>query len=551
MKADCYSFGCFRLDLARMALLRDGVPVELRPKAFDTLRVLAENPGRVLSKDELVAAVWQDVIVNDDALAQCIRDIRKALGDDAQSLIETVPRRGYLFAGNASADAAPGEVKARIRVHKPGTGTIALVMLVCAAAILSAWRVGLWPFEPGPPFSRDPRVTIAVLPFETGGEAGEQAWLGEGLAEDVMTSLARFRDIAVIARNSSFRFAADGLEIDELREELGVDFALQGSVRLGNETLRLAVQLVDLRTGINRWAERYDRPVGELFSVRDTVADEIAARLAAETRDAVAVRVEGSPPATLEVYELVLRGRKAYRSFTREGAMEAEALTERALRLDPAYAVAWELLAQVLLQFFIQPYDDRRGDPATIVRARQAAERAVALDPGYSTGHATLGALLARSGDFDAGLAQLRQALELNPNDANTIGIYADTLSRAGDQSASLEAFAALSRLDPVGTPLADALRSRTHLLSGHIDEAYSDARACAAKAPHLQPCFVFLTIAASASGREDEAREAARKILEINPRFTVATHFRIITFRNSEDVERLASHLVAVGLPE
>jgi adenylate cyclase len=263
-----YRFGAFVLDLGRLSLLEKGRPVELRPKAFNTLRFLAENAGRVVTKDELVAAVWPDVIVNDDALAQCIRDIRKALGDEGQAFIKTVPRRGDLFvpevrrvdaAGDPPSPAAATRWSMRRRLAVGLSVAVACIVGVAAVA-WSSWRADS-------PFVRDRHLTVAVLPFETSGDVEADAWLGEGFAEDIMTAMSRFRDVAVIARNSSFRYRGEAVDPEVIRRDLHADFLLQGGVRRSEGLARITVQLVDTRTGTNRWVERYDRPLADLFAV--------------------------------------------------------------------------------------------------------------------------------------------------------------------------------------------------------------------------------------------------------------------------------------------
>src|SRR5690606_21350465 len=157
---------------------------------------------------------------------------------------------------------------------------------------------------------------------------------------------------------------------------------------------------------------------------------------------------------------------------------------------------------------------------------------------------------VARGGDFDAGLAELREALRLNPNDASTIGIYADTLARAGLHAESLAAWHELERLDPIGTALVAALKSRAEFFTGDHLAALASARRCYAVAPKLQPCLLFLTIAASAAGEAEEAAATADRLIALNPDFSIKQHFTIIPFRNPADIEAMAAHLRAAGLP-
>jgi adenylate cyclase len=186
------------------------------------------------------------------------------------------------------------------------------------------------------PSATETRLTIAVLPFATQG----QEWLGDGIAEDIMTAVSRFRDLTVIGRTSSFRYRGDMVDVRQVGKDLNAHYVLQGSVRREGDRVRISVQLVDARTGAGRWAERYDRPFADVFAIQDDVAGKVAAQLFVHARETTVARLRAHPPANLEVYELALRGRKAYVTFTREGAIEAQALSERAIAIDPNYAPA-------------------------------------------------------------------------------------------------------------------------------------------------------------------------------------------------------------------
>lgn len=541
-----YRFGRFTLSLARASLAANGADVDLRPKSFDVLRYLVENAGRVATKDEIVAAVWPNVVVTDDSLTQCVRDVRKALDDDGERFIKTVPRRGYMFVADvqplAGPEAAPPSHLRRWRL--PAAAALAAALVLFAFV---AWSSGL--FAPQT-ISPDARMTVAVLPFADVSESPEGEWLGDGIAEDILTAVSRFRDIAVIARNSSFRYRGDA-DARQVGRELNADFLLLGTARRNGDRLRITTQLVDSRTGASRWAERYDAPFTDVFAIQDEIADNVAALLVSHAREATAARVRTQLPDNLEAYELVLRARKRYLSFTREGAIEARALLERAIQLDANYAAAWELLARVIIQFFIQPYDSGQGDLAVVREARAAAEKAVALDPNLSTAHGTLGWTLAFLQNYDASLEALRRGLSINPHDADSVRNYATALAHAGHFRESLDAWDEAMRLDPFVPPIAYALRARNHVMLGEHEKALPLARTCAERAPQLLPCSINLAISANELGLVEESRAAADRIMELNPNFGIARQLRIIPYAKAEDAARFAEHLRRAGLPE
>jgi adenylate cyclase len=186
-----------------------------------------------------------------------------------------------------------------------------------------------------------------------------------------MTAVSRVRDLTVIARNSSFRYRGDTVDVRQVSKELNAHWILQGSVRRSGDRLRITAQLIDPRTATARWTESYDRPSTDVFAIQQEVADKVAASLVVHAREATVTNLRGRAPTTLDVYELVLRGRKAYLTFTREGAIEARTLAERAIAIEPTYAAAWEVLANAPLQFYIQPYGEQQGTPAMLQEARR------------------------------------------------------------------------------------------------------------------------------------------------------------------------------------
>jgi TolB-like protein/DNA-binding winged helix-turn-helix (wHTH) protein/Tfp pilus assembly protein PilF len=518
-----YRFGAFILNNQRGCLQSAGLDLDLRPKAFEILRYLVANTGRLASKDELVQVAWPNVIVNDDSLAQCIRDIRKVLGDDGESFIRTVPRRGYMFVAevesiNTPAASATGGVVGRRR----------------------SW------IAPGA--VQDGRLAIAVLPFAILGASNEE-WLGDGIAEDIMTAVSRFRDITVIARNSSFRFRGEALDAREVGRDLGAEFLLQGTVRRSDDRLRITAQLVDAATGTIRWSERYDRPLADLFAIQDDVAESVAAQLVAHAKQTASTRLQARPPESLEVYELVLRGRKTFRSFTRDSATEALALADQAIAIEPDHAPAWELRAAALMQFYIQPYGEQMS-AEVLQKARTAAETAVALDGNFATGQAMLAFTLQWVREHDASLAAINRAIQLNPNDAAVHSIHANILTFAGRNREAIDAWNESMRVDPFYPALNLALKAMTHVMLGEFETALALTRSCSQRA-RLFAGSLYRAIAAHELGLKDEADEAIAMLLEINPQFGIARHMRMAPFSDLESADRLAAYMRRAGMPE
>ena len=231
VSSETVSFDVYTLDLMRCALLRGGETIGLRPKAFDVLRYLVEHAGRLVSKEELVGAVWRGISVTDDSVVQCVKDIREALSDDNHRIIQTVPRRGYLFAA----------------------------------------RVG--------------PSSIAVLPFaDLSGDSENSEYLGDGLAEELINTLTQIPGLKVTSRSSSFRFRGKAQDIRSIGKALNVTTILEGSVRRAGDQLRITAQLVSVDDGYHLWSETYDRRLGDVLAIQEDIARAIADRLQVRPR---------------------------------------------------------------------------------------------------------------------------------------------------------------------------------------------------------------------------------------------------------------------------
>src|ERR1700680_265033 len=228
-----YRFDRFVLHLGRGALLAAGVGRPLRATSFAFLRHFVENPGRLIGRDEIMQAVWPGVFVSDDSIAQCVRDIRRVLQDDQQLLLRTLPRRGYLLTAQVVRETAQPAARASAEF---------------AEAALSAAR----------PAPLTDKPSIAVLPFQNMSGDPEQEYFVDGMVEEIITALSRIRWLFVIARNSTFTYKGQAVDVKQVGRELGVRYVLEGSVRKGGNRVRITAQLIEAETGAPLWADRFD-----------------------------------------------------------------------------------------------------------------------------------------------------------------------------------------------------------------------------------------------------------------------------------------------------
>jgi adenylate cyclase len=306
-----YQFGGFVLDLARGALCdAKGTEVPLRAKSFELLRLFVTNAGRLLDRETINQAIWSDVVVTDDAITQCIRDIRRALGDDDQSILKTVPRRGY----------------------------------VLTAEVTTPPPQPLGPLVSGSLLSSD-KPSIAVLPFDNLSGDPEQEYFSDGLADDIITEMSRFHSLFVIARNSSFTYRGRPVDVKQIAHDLGVRYVVEGSVRRAAGRIRINAQLIDAEAGTHIWAERYDRALEDVFAVQDEITMAVVTAIQPAVADAELRRALRKPPDDLGAWESYQRGLWHLGRASETDNERAREFFERAIELDSGFAAAYTQLA--------------------------------------------------------------------------------------------------------------------------------------------------------------------------------------------------------------
>jgi adenylate cyclase len=522
-----YFFEDFSLDMERRELRRGDALVAVEPKVFDLLALLIVNRDRVVSRDDLIAHVWGGRIVSEAALARCINGARSAIGDsgEAQRLIRTLQRKGVRFVGEAREERmAPTTPESAKGAEKPA-----------------------------PALALPDRPSIAVLPLDNISGDKDQEYFSDGISEDIITELSRFSELFVIARNSSFQYKNRVVDVRQVGRELGVRYVLQGSIRRDGDRVRISAQLADAVTGTQRWAERYDRQLTDVFAVQDEVARTIAALLAAHVNKAEIERTLNKPPAAWQAYDYYLRAVEAHASFMASrvaGLHEVRRLLEQSLAIDPNYARACARLSWTYFSAWAEPLDADYLKPATLDRAHQLARRAFQLDPNLPEAHARLGMVLVRRREYAAGTAAFERALALNPNFADFS--LPHSLVLAGEPARAVEAANRQTRLDPFHAPLVPAALGMAYYMLQQYSEALPPLRESAARAPNMRIGHLWLAVNCAQLGRIEEARAAAAEVLRIEPRWTnLGTGATIYVFRRPEDSQHLLDGLRKAGLPD
>lgn len=486
-----YEFGPFHLNAGEHTLLRDGRPVPLTPKVFDILKLLVENDGHLFGKDELLKAVWPDSFVEEGNLTRNISTLRTALGEkpDEHRYIETVPKRGYRFVapvrringGPAEADlaamrnddvAGPAEAAVAESSGHPEPRTINrsyLSVLIAAVVILAT--VGLlysaYVRRTPPPHETEVR-SLAVLPFKSLSTQADDAYLGLGLADTIITRVRQINGL--IVRPTSAVQKYNGLEMNSLEaaKQLQVDSVLEGTIQRTSESLRVNLNLLRTEDGVSLWSGTFDVKPTDVFQMQDNVSQQVAAHLRLKLRTSTQIT---TPPVKSEEYDYYLRA-KFHAGLQNPNDNDAAIeLLEKAIAADPGFAAAYAALA---LEYRNRAFALKPEEKEWEEKAYLNAQKALSLDPNLAEGHIALGLLLwTHSNNFphEAAVREFRRALELNPNSAEAHHELAHVYNHIGLlEKAETEILRAVE-IDPTNT--AARLRVGVNLLyRGRYEEA-------------------------------------------------------------------------------
>ena len=521
-------FGEYEIDLAAFELRRGGQPCAVEPQVLELLAYLVRNAGRLVTKADLIEHVWDGRIVSDSTLASRVKSARRAIGDDGeqQRLIKTVHSRGVRFVGEVRVEVGlaaapptnvgpPADAAARGQGPAPARSRIDIGVL-------------------------DDLPSIAVLPFANVCGDPELSYLVDGLSEDIITDLSRFRQLRVIARDSCFRHRDAGVDLRATAQTLGADYVVTGSVRRQGTRLRLSAQLTAADSRNELWAERFDRSTEDVFAATDELVRTIVGTLAGRVRAALAKR---KPPANFAAYDCVLRAQAA---LTKVGDLteeaEAQQLFEQALSLDPCYPRAHAGLAMVLLRHWFRGHQD-----AAIDRALTHAERAVAIDSDDNECQETLGWILLHRRAFDLSERHYRRAVELNPNSPDELAAMGSACSYFGRPEEGIGWLELAKKVDPFFDP-----SWYWNLLGVTYFNARRYEDALGAIARNASPPLWVRAYGAAAqalAGRVEAARAIAARIAADAPDFSVADLVRKEPYKLAADLEHLAVGLRLAGL--
>ena len=519
-----YRFGPFLLDPQRRTLSCNESPVSLTPKAFDVLLFLAQNPNRLITKDELLQAVWGDTFVEEGNLTQYISHLRKALSDNSEDSrwIVTITRKGYQFTADVvlaegvdipkrdagqvltSVVSTPRialEAKAKNQSVRTGTATLPELARVQRAvtrrrnhwriaAIVGAFVVVLvvagyisWRRFRAVPTPRSEKIMLAVLPFQNLTGDAKQEYLADGLTEEMISQLGRLHpeQLGVIARTSVMGYKHSDQRLDQIGRDLSVQYVLENSLRGSGDHLRVTVQLLQVKDQSHLWAQDYDYSPRDILSLEDDVAKAVAREVQVRLTPQQQADLTRVRPVSSEAFDAYMQGRFFFDRDNNGDLNRAISYYEQAIKLDSGYALAWVGLSRARFRQadyrFIAPKEGQR-------QAREAVERALALDPNLAEAHSQIARIkMFVDWDWTGASASLQRALALDPGNSAVVGFASRQAACLGHFEEALEFGRRAIELDPLNAVERGSL---------------------------AEICFVM--------GRQKEAEMGFKKAFELNP---------------------------------
>ena len=533
---DFYEFGEFTIDSVERVLLREGEPVPLTSKVFDLLLLLVENNGHVVEKEKLMKEIWPDTFVEEGNLTQNISLLRKVLSDERHRYIQTIPRRGYRFVGHVHEVSDESELiieehsVARVvveeqRTNVPATGLPAsggaltaneqviarrrgrghtpllLLTLAGLATAIAFFSFSNRQKQSGSLAPSSGVRSIAVLPFQTLTSDTTDEFLGLGITDALISKLSGIGELKIRPTSAVRKFSGHERNATTIGNELGVDSVLDGNVQRDGETLRVSVQLIDVREGRTLWASTFDEKSTNIFSVEDAISMHVAQAMTVKLTEDERTRLGKHFTIDPAAHELYLQGRFYLNKFTEDGTKLARKYFEQAIAKDPHYALAYSGLAESYAfgEIGLPPEE-------AFPKARDAATRALDLDETLGGAHAVLAQVgFLWDWNWPAAEKEFKRAIELTPGDPEIHHMYAHYLGAMGRFSDALAESQRLLEIDP----LSPASRNHLgwHYLYAHeFDKAIEQYKLVLAVDPNFAEAHRQLGEAYAEKGRFDDS---------------------------------------------
>jgi TolB-like protein/DNA-binding winged helix-turn-helix (wHTH) protein len=546
----------FHADLHRLE--RENDVVKLEPRVAELLLFMAMRPGESISRSNLMDALWPNMVVGDEALSNAVNKLRKALGDDHHDplFIETIPKVGYRliaavglpepskYASVVVAESPPSEMS-RLRAWR--LPLVAALMIVVISIYLIYQTYG--PQIQEETASQDVVYSLAVMPFESLGDDPVQLNLADGLTEDLITDFSRLSNMLVISGTSTNHYRGKDISPQTLAEELGVDFILKGNVRRIGDKIRVNAQLIDAKNGYNRWAERYDKGVEEIFAVQNDVTNSILTSFDLKPPSQEMERVDRAATSNLLAYDYFLEGQRLSKIQTKESHEEARVAYRKAIDADPGYGRAYGALAYLMSVSYRRGWTDTPTE--TIDRAVQLGKQGVELDDTIPQTYWSLGFAYLMKRDFEKAEQALQDAIRIAPSYADGYGLLALIKNNQGEPEKAIEYIRKGMRLNPFFTWDYYFNLGRAYYTMGRYEEAIEYLLKAKERNENVIQIRLILAASYVNVNRMDEAEWEVEEVQFLNPTETLTHTRQTMPMTNLAYLDKFISDLRKAGLPE
>ena len=534
-------------------VIRGDTENRLEPKAMAVLVYLANRAGQTVTRNELEDSVWQGTVVTYEALSVTINKIRGALGDDSRKpqFIETLAKRGYrLIAPVAHPEgdtaATPASVKPAIKYRLPVAAAITLVlvllMLFASKSLVAPEPVQELAIPPNAP-------SIAVIPFTNISGDPAQDYFASGMTEYLITDLSRLSSLIVISRTSVLGFNSQNVDIKEASRTLNVRYILTGSVARDQNRMRVTAQLTDSSSGVQLWAERFDRTPSDLFAVQDEITGKIVKELVTQVGGTEQNIRSHNYTSNHVAHDYFIRGNALYTSISKEGNALAREMFFRAIESDPAFASAYGAIALTYVDDYRRKWGDDPG--GAVDRAFEYANKAIAIDDGAAVAYVVQAyAYLYGRKEPEKAIASAKQAIKLYPNYADAYAITGSAYSFAGRSEDAIRVNHHALRLNPGSSYIYYVNLGRDYYFLGQLGKAKEHLQEAIFRNEAYLNAHLYLAATWSRLKKPEEARWEVEQIKILDPAFSLNYWAGTQPYRSPARLERLLADLHQAGLP-
>jgi TolB-like protein len=505
-----------------------------------------ENVRLKFSIDKIGASLDDVVIVYEDALDG---DAWERFLSSLKGQVESVPEMEAVqsLAEVPAVPVSPIRKQRTVRQSRQfWVVLVTMIVVIAGVAALAIWKLYSRPASvkvastEKMAFPLPDKPSIAVLPFNNlSGDPGQE-FFSDGITEEIITALSKVPKLFVIARNSTFTYKGKPVKVQQVSEELGVRYVLEGSVRKAGDKIRIAAQLIDALTGNHLWAERYDRNLNDIFAVQDEITKKIITAMQVKLTEGEQSQAAARGTNNLEAYLKYLQAKELTGQLNPQSNALAKQLAEEAIALDRMYAWAYYVLAKTHLNDYWLGTSKSPKD--SFEKSIELLQKAIILDDTCAEAHALLGYTFSNTGQHDEAVAEGEKAVALNPNSADSHLSFGKILTFAGRYEESIPELKTAIRLNPIPPNIYLYSLGISYALTGQFDEAITWCEKAVRREPDSLLARLFMASIYSRAGRDEKARIEAAEVLRINPKFSLEKFAKSVTYKNQEDVERTIS---------